>query len=98
MKQSNPCPNYKTAYFWSNAVCEPGDEAAAISFNPSPSIDGLVILNFSDFLEPNDLLMGTKLKITYNDSEVDPTAFLSGLLCGPLIVLPTVNASCLEID
>jgi hypothetical protein len=37
MKQSNPCPNYKTAYFWSNAVCEPGDEAAAISFNPSPS-------------------------------------------------------------
>ena len=96
-KETNvPCPNQKTVYFFSEFVCGEGG-AAAVSFTEF-GIEGITINNFSDFLNHADLSTGDKLLISYDESAIDSSVFLSGILCGPLIVLPTVNADCLEIE
>ena len=81
-------------YYRGTAVCNQGEDAAAISFEDSNVGDFLILSNFFDFIDEAELELNDTLNIQYEN--VDSTMFNSGILCGPLIVAPVAELTCLE--
>lgn len=75
------------------AVCYQGEKAAAIAFVNAPN-DYLILTNFFDLIEEENIEFDDSLNINYEN--IDSSLMGSGILCGPLIVAPVADLTCLE--
>lgn len=93
-KDEDPSTNCSIEVLYKGtAVCNQGDDAAAISFTSAPN-EFLILKNFFEFIEEANIELDDAIKIEYEN--IDSSLVNSGILCGPLIVAPVADLTCFE--